>query len=53
MLSSTITSPLGKLAKAMGFIERGDFSGAKRFMPTIKSQNNEVGYVIKVIGTYN
>jgi two-component system sensor histidine kinase YesM len=48
VLSSNITSPLGKLAKAMGFIERGDFSGAKSFMPTIKSQNNEVGYVIKV-----
>jgi two-component system sensor histidine kinase YesM len=48
VLSSNITGPLGKLAKAMGFIERGDFSGAKSFMPTIKSQNNEVGYVIKV-----
>lgn len=48
MLSSNIVSPLGKLAKAMRFMERGDFSGAKRFMPTIKSSNNEVGYVIKV-----
>jgi two-component system sensor histidine kinase YesM len=48
ILSNNITSPLGKLAKAMGFIERGDFSSAKRFMPTIKSQNNEVGYLINV-----
>lgn len=48
ILSDNITSPLGKLAKAMGFIERGDFSGAKRFMPTITSQNNEVSYLIKV-----
>ncbi|WP_246629185.1 cache domain-containing sensor histidine kinase [Mesobacillus maritimus] len=48
VLSSTITGPLGKLAKAMGFIEKGDFTGAKRFMPTIKSQNNEVSYLIKV-----
>lgn len=48
MLSSNIVSPLGKLAKAMGFIERGDFSGAQRFMPTIKSQNNEVGYLVNV-----
>lgn len=48
MLSSNIVSPLGKLAKAMRLIERGDFSGAKRFMPTIKSSNDEVGYVIKV-----
>jgi two-component system, sensor histidine kinase YesM len=50
MLSSNIVSPLGKLAKAMGFMEHGDFSGAKQFIPTIKSHNNEVGYVIKVFG---
>ncbi|OIJ15132.1 sensor histidine kinase [Anaerobacillus alkalilacustris] len=48
LLSSNITSPLGKLAKAMKFIERGDFSGASKFMPTIKSHNTEVGYLIKV-----
>lgn len=48
ILSSNITRPLGKLAKAMGFIERGDFSGAKRLMPHIKSQNNEVDYLINV-----
>jgi two-component system, sensor histidine kinase YesM len=48
ILSNNITSPLGKLAKAMGFIERGDFSGAKRFMPHIKSQNNEIDYLINV-----
>lgn len=47
-LSSTITRPLGKLAKAMGFIERGDFTGAERFMPTIQSHHNEVGYLVKV-----
>lgn len=48
ILSNNITSPLGKLAKAMRFIERGDFSGAKRFMPHNKSQNNEVDYLINV-----
>jgi two-component system, sensor histidine kinase YesM len=48
ILSDNITSPLGKLAKTMRFIERGDFSGAKRFMPTIKSKNNEVSYLIDV-----
>ncbi|MEH7504008.1 histidine kinase [Neobacillus drentensis] len=48
VLSSNIVSPLGKLAKAMKFIERGDFTGAKSFMPTIKSSNDEVGYVVKV-----
>ncbi|GAA3334480.1 hypothetical protein GCM10020331_102590 [Ectobacillus funiculus] len=31
----------------MRFVERGEFAGAKRFMPTIKSDNHEVGYVIK------
>ncbi|MEH7249016.1 histidine kinase [Neobacillus niacini] len=48
IMSNNITSPLGKLAKAMGFIERGDFSGAKRFIQDIKSQNNEAGYLINV-----
>lgn len=48
ILSNNITSPLGKLAKALGFIKRGDFSGAKRFMPQIKSQNNEVDYLVNV-----
>jgi two-component system, sensor histidine kinase YesM len=48
ILSNNITRPLGKLAKAMGFIERGDFSGAKRLMPASKSQNNEVDYLINV-----
>ncbi|WP_110937223.1 sensor histidine kinase [Salipaludibacillus neizhouensis] len=48
MLSSNIVSPLGKLTKAMRYIERGKFIEAKHFMPTIKSDNNEIGYVIKV-----
>ena len=48
VLSSNIVSPLGKLANAMKFIERGDFAGAKSFMPSIKSSNDEVGYVVKV-----
>jgi two-component system, sensor histidine kinase YesM len=48
IMSNNITSPLGKLAKALVFIERGDFTGAKRFMPHIKSQNNEVDYLINV-----
>ncbi|QNG59838.1 histidine kinase [Bacillus sp. PAMC26568] len=50
LLSTNIVSPLGQLAKAMRFIEKGDFSGAKRFMPSIKSYNDEVGYLIKVFG---
>ena len=50
LFSSNIVGPLGKLAKAMGFLEHGDFSGAKRFLPTIKSSKHEVGYVINVFG---
>ncbi|WP_051475382.1 sensor histidine kinase [Bacillus sp. J37] len=48
LLSSNIVSPLGKLTKAMKFVERGDFNGAKRVMPSIKSHHHEIGYVIKV-----
>ncbi len=48
LLSSNIVSPLGKLTKAMKFVERGDFIGAKRVMPSIKSHHHEIGYVIKV-----
>ncbi|WP_368657572.1 sensor histidine kinase [Metabacillus halosaccharovorans] len=48
LLSSNIVSPLGKLTKAMKFVERGDFNGAKRVMPSIKSYHHEIGYVIKV-----
>jgi two-component system, sensor histidine kinase YesM len=47
-MSNNITSPLGKLAKAMRLIERGDFLGAKRLLPDSKSQNNEVDYLIDV-----
>ncbi|PPA71712.1 cache domain-containing sensor histidine kinase [Jeotgalibacillus proteolyticus] len=49
VLSSTIVQPIGKLAKAMGYIERGDFVGAKKFMPTIKSRNYEVDYLVNVV----
>lgn len=48
LLSSNIVSPLGKLAKAMKHMERGDFDRAKQVMPTIKSDNHEVGYLVKV-----
>ncbi|MFP7297096.1 sensor histidine kinase [Neobacillus niacini] len=48
IMSNNITSPLGKLEKAMRLIERGEFSEAKSFLPDIKSQNNEVDYLIDV-----
>ncbi|SDZ65349.1 two-component system, sensor histidine kinase YesM [Evansella caseinilytica] len=49
LLSSTIVQPLGQLAKAMKYIETGDFNGAREYMPSIKSRNNEVSYLIKVV----
>ncbi|MCM3691917.1 sensor histidine kinase [Neobacillus niacini] len=48
IMSNTVTSPLGKLAKAMRLIERGDFAGAKVLLPDSKYQNNEVDYLIDV-----
>ncbi|MCT8139383.1 histidine kinase [Anaerobacillus sp. CMMVII] len=48
LLSTNIVGPLGKLAKALGFLERGEFSEAKGLMPSIKSDNHEVSYLIKV-----
>jgi two-component system, sensor histidine kinase YesM len=48
ILAGNITSPLGKLAKAMGYIERGDFTGAKQMLPANLTQNNEVSYLVKV-----
>lgn len=49
-LSSNIARPLAKLAKAIGFIERGEFNIAKRQIPVLKSYNSEIGSVIKVFG---
>ncbi|MCR2823044.1 sensor histidine kinase [Lederbergia panacisoli] len=48
LLSSNITGPLEKLTKGMSYIERGDFSDAKKYMSTIKSHDYEVDYLIKV-----
>lgn len=49
ILSTNIVRPLGKLVKTMGFIETGDFDGAKRMMPAINSDTNEVDYLIKSV----
>ncbi|AZB44529.1 sensor histidine kinase [Bacillus sp. FJAT-42376] len=49
VLSSNIARPLGKLAGSMRFLEKGDFIGAKKSMPVIKSRNTEVDYLIKVV----
>ncbi|UAL47141.1 histidine kinase [Sutcliffiella horikoshii] len=48
LFSTNIVRPLGKMTKAMEYIERGDFTGATHYMPTIKTPNDEVGYHIKV-----
>ncbi|GLC89658.1 cache domain-containing sensor histidine kinase [Lysinibacillus piscis] len=48
-IASTIVSPLGKLARAMRFVEKGDFEKAKRYMPHVQAKNNEVAYLIGIV----
>ncbi|KMJ59107.1 histidine kinase [Bacillus sp. LL01] len=48
LFSTNIVRPLGKMTKAMGYVERGDFTGAKQYMTSIKSPKDEIGYHIKV-----
>ncbi len=48
--ASTIVKPLEMLREAMGYIEHGDFIGAKRFLKTIKPYKHEVGYAINIFG---
>ncbi|WP_341357599.1 histidine kinase [Rossellomorea sp. y25] len=50
LLSSTIVKPLGKLTGAMKLVETGDFKRAKDFIPSIKTANDEIGYVVDVFG---
>ena len=49
VLSTNIVRPIGKLTKIMKFIERGDFTGAKRLIPSIQSGTNEIKYLVKVV----
>lgn len=48
IFSSSITDPLRQLTKAMKYLEKGDFHNANQFIPTIKSENNEIRYVLNV-----
>jgi two-component system, sensor histidine kinase YesM len=50
LLSSTIVKPLGKLTGAMKLVEKGDFKKAKQLIPSIKTANDEIGYVVDVFG---
>jgi two-component system, sensor histidine kinase YesM len=50
LLSSTIVKPLGKLTSAMKLVETGDFKKAKKLIPSIKTANDEIGYVVDVFG---
>jgi two-component system, sensor histidine kinase YesM len=50
LLSSTIVKPLGKLTGAMKLVETGDFKKAKQLIPSIKTANDEIGYVVDVFG---
>jgi two-component system sensor histidine kinase YesM len=44
-LSYGISKPLSALASAMRHVQKGDFAGAKRRIPSGRSVRNEVGYV--------
>lgn len=48
MFSSSITNPLRELTKTMHFLEKGDFHNVQKIIPTIKSDNNEVRYLLQV-----
>ena len=48
VFSSNIVRPLGKMSKAMVFLEEGDFDGAKKTMSVNNSRKDEVGYVMKI-----
>lgn len=48
LFSSSITDPLRGLMKAMNYLEKGDFENAKNVMPTIRSENNEIRYLLQV-----
>lgn len=48
LLSSNIVKPLEKLRTAMGFMEYGDFAGAKKYIKSIKDYKHEVGYAIRI-----
>lgn len=50
LLSSTIVKPLGALTGAMKLVEKGDFKKAKQLIPSIKTANDEIGYVVDVFG---
>ncbi|MEK4306627.1 cache domain-containing sensor histidine kinase [Oceanobacillus sp. FSL K6-0251] len=48
LFSSSITDPLRGLMKAMRYLEKGDFNNAQKVMPTIRSENNEIRYLLQV-----
>ncbi|GEN86166.1 cache domain-containing sensor histidine kinase [Oceanobacillus sojae] len=48
LFSSSITDPLRGLMKAMHYLEKGDFKKAQKIIPTIRSENNEIRYLVEV-----
>ncbi|GGP11986.1 cache domain-containing sensor histidine kinase [Oceanobacillus neutriphilus] len=48
LFSSSITDPLRGLMKAMHYLEKGDFKKAQKIISTIRSENNEIGYLVQV-----
>lgn len=48
LFSSSITNPLRGLMKAMRYLEKGDFNSAQKVIPAIRSENNEIRYLLQV-----
>jgi two-component system sensor histidine kinase YesM len=47
-LSSGITRPLTRMARAMKHVERGEFAQALTMMPSVRTGHSEVGYVTRI-----
>jgi two-component system sensor histidine kinase YesM len=47
-LSAGITKPLSAMARAMKYVQRGEFGQAVQFMPKVKNGHSEIGYVAGV-----
>ncbi|WP_309119828.1 sensor histidine kinase [Paenibacillus sp.] len=50
-LSHGVTKPLSAMAKAMRYVERGDFARARKTMPAPTAGHSEIGYVTQTFET--
>ncbi|HZG76247.1 MAG TPA: sensor histidine kinase [Paenibacillus sp.] len=51
LLSHGVTKPLSAMAKAMRYVERGDFARARKTMPASTAGHSEIGYVTNTFET--